>query len=408
MADRFNPLRIQAPADMSANPLSRGPDLAGAASSTWDAATQWLAAQRAKSAAMGLMDPATGMPTQAGWTQAGNAFAGGMGDNPLSGGGMLGSIKAYHGSPHSFDRFDMGAIGTGEGAQAYGHGLYFAGNEKVAQSYRDSLKWKGTDWNDPGYVAGYWLQHHKGDADAAASYLEGSLKHQSTPEAQNAVSGAIDLLKSGGGTAGSANPGSMYEVNLAADPEHMLDWDKPLSEQPQHVQDAVNGLGVPLPERQMSEADLAPHKAAITDAFQGTSLQGMGRSIADDLVYGRKQWDVDSLRKHIASENPQRGQALDAAIANARTAAAPQGSGIYGALSSHLESDPAAAADALRSAGIPGIKYLDAGSRSAGEGSHNYVMFDDNLINILRKYGIAGLGIGVGAGAAGTGSQDTQ
>ena len=39
-------------------------------------------------------------------------------------------IRAYHGSPHDFDRFDMSKIGTGEGAQAYGHGLYFAENER--------------------------------------------------------------------------------------------------------------------------------------------------------------------------------------------------------------------------------------------------------------------------------------
>ena len=35
-------------------------------------------------------------------------------------------ITAYHGSPHTFDKFSMDKIGTGEGAQAYGHGLYFA------------------------------------------------------------------------------------------------------------------------------------------------------------------------------------------------------------------------------------------------------------------------------------------
>jgi hypothetical protein len=29
---------------------------------------------------------------------------------------------AYHGTPHEFDQFDMSKIGTGEGAQAYGHG----------------------------------------------------------------------------------------------------------------------------------------------------------------------------------------------------------------------------------------------------------------------------------------------
>jgi hypothetical protein len=35
-----------------------------------------------------------------------------------------GPIRAYHGSPHNFDRFSLDKIGTGEGAQAYGHGLY--------------------------------------------------------------------------------------------------------------------------------------------------------------------------------------------------------------------------------------------------------------------------------------------
>jgi hypothetical protein len=60
---------------------------------------------------------------------------------------------------------------------------------------------------------------------------------------------------------------------------------------------------------------------------------------------------------------------------------------------------PARNAEALRDAGIPGIKYLDQGSRSAGEGSHNFVVFDAATIDILKKYGIAGL-IGSGAMAA--------
>ena len=44
----------------------------------------------------------------------------------------------------------------------------------------------------------------------------------------------------------------------------------------------------------------------------------------------------------------------------------------------------------IKAAGIPGIKYLDAGSRGAGDGTRNYVVFDDRLISIVRKYGIAG------------------
>lgn len=48
-------------------------------------------------------------------------------------------MTAYHGSPHDFDEFSLNNIGTGEGAQAYGYGLYFAGKRAVAEHYRESL-----------------------------------------------------------------------------------------------------------------------------------------------------------------------------------------------------------------------------------------------------------------------------
>ena len=64
------------------------------------------------------------------------------------------------------------------------------------------------------------------------------------------------------------------------------------------------------------------------------------------------------------------------------------------------------ASQALQEAGIPGIKYLDQGSRSAGEGSHNYVVFDTNSMNIIRRYGLAGLMAGGGAAALGTTQQE--
>lgn len=47
--------------------------------------------------------------------------------------------KAYHGSPYTFDHFDLGAIGTGEGAQGHGWGLYFAQDKQIAKSYKDTL-----------------------------------------------------------------------------------------------------------------------------------------------------------------------------------------------------------------------------------------------------------------------------
>lgn len=46
---------------------------------------------------------------------------------------------AWHGSPHDFDKFDLGAIGSGEGNQAHGWGLYFAKDKKVSKLYKDIL-----------------------------------------------------------------------------------------------------------------------------------------------------------------------------------------------------------------------------------------------------------------------------
>ncbi len=46
----------------------------------------------------------------------------------------------YHGTPHRFDEFSLDAIGTGEGAQAHGWGLYFAADKKISDDYRNRLR----------------------------------------------------------------------------------------------------------------------------------------------------------------------------------------------------------------------------------------------------------------------------
>jgi hypothetical protein len=60
------------------------------------------------------------------------AATGGLAD---FGTGAERAMLAYHGTPHRFERFDASKIGTGEGAQAYGHGIYFAESPDVAKSY---------------------------------------------------------------------------------------------------------------------------------------------------------------------------------------------------------------------------------------------------------------------------------
>jgi hypothetical protein len=307
---------------------SQGAGVAAAGQRVW----QWLQDQRAESVRQGLLDPDTGLPTQKGLVEGAKATAEGVmmgttapGDVPPPG------IVAYHGSPHSFDAFDTSKIGTGEGAQAYGHGLYFAEGEGVARQYRDVLASR-SETDTPEGVAKFWA-NMQGGHEGGISHLEfvqrqiDQYPNNYPPGEADKINQAIQYLKSGGDLKPAG--GHMYEVNIGADPEHFLDWDKPLSEQHPVVQDVIGKLG-------------------IAQNYKPETVTGeyLARSLG-------------------SSEGAQQ----------------------------------------LREAGIPGIRYLDQGSRGAGQGTHNYVVFDPATIEILRKYGIAGLIAGGGAAAAGTQQQ---
>lgn len=274
-------------------------------------------------------------------------------------GNFLGSIRVYHGSPHKFDKFDLSKIGTGEGAQMYGHGGYVAEAPDVAQNYipRDA-KFENN------VMRMYKQAERAGDYDAMAVY-ERYLLHD-TP---SAVEQYVKEAASGGGDARKlqqANEaakrlwerqqaGYLYEANLrwpdaareAADPlgpQHFLDWDKPLSEQPEAVQKAMEQYVAP---RRAIEA--VPSGVEWGDLAAPRNYDPTGSELLQ-LVRGRlNRMDADTL------------------------------------LSGGVGPDVSAK---LRQAGIPGIRYLDAGSRGTGQGTSNYVVFDDALIELLKRNGV--------------------
>lgn len=45
----------------------------------------------------------------------------------------------YHGSPYSFDKFDTNRIGSGDGLNKFGHGLYFTNDINTALYYAKEL-----------------------------------------------------------------------------------------------------------------------------------------------------------------------------------------------------------------------------------------------------------------------------
>lgn len=139
------------------------------------------------------------------------------------------SIRAYHGSPHKFDRFDMSKIGTGEGAQSYGHGLYFAENPAVAIDYRDKLSFRVPQSMEE-QLARDALKFHP-DRDAAIQALKGD-----TLGDRPLNDKAISLIESGL----SPHPGSLYTVDLHVPQERLLDWDMPLSKQADPVREMLS------------------------------------------------------------------------------------------------------------------------------------------------------------------------
>lgn len=310
---------------------------------------------RLRSDAQGAVDWVPGLGDVAAVGDAQRAFQGGNYGQALQGAALAGigmvpgvgdaasagikkGIRAYHGSPHDFDRFDLGKIGTGEGAQAYGHGLYFAENEDVAQNYRKTLSGPRPDYA-PGPE---WRQLR--DALGPVDYLGFDTPGEAVRAIRNhpdwshrwEVGQQADQIKPAFDAYEAAKysgQGRMYEVNINADPNTLLDWDAP---------NLTSGSGADLSKLSL-ERDNEKRLAFFRTG------QSPWSSEQEALAGFKPTTDLQTLLNHFGSELP----------------------------------------DAARSVGIPGIKYLDQGSRGVGQGSRNFVMFDDKLIDIARKYGIA-------------------
>jgi hypothetical protein len=241
----------------------------------------------------------------------------------------------YHGSPHKFDAFDASKIGTGEGAQAYGHGLYLADTPAVAQSYKSA----GTDAST--FVPVRSIRDPEQMAATALARAGGDMRHAQAVLSQNMQSGdmtagaALQVLKSGAKMPESKYAGSLYKVDLPD--EHiakMLDWDKPLSQQAPEVRDAVLST-----KNQLTPDD----------------IENLGGAAGVRALYN----PANKIDNFLGTWQSLRGS-------------------------------PDAGESILRQQGIPGIRYLDGNSRGAGTGTSNYVVFPGNegLLKILERNGV--------------------
>ena len=149
--------------------------------------------------------------------------------------GLLG-WTAWHGSPHKFDKFDLSKIGTGEGAQAYGHGLYFADDPIVAENYYRQFDKAIQKAPDSFALKPDIPALTKGEQTRLRA-MESWDPKRMTPDEKKQLR---ELQKKDGAYRKAEEDlipkeAQMYKVDISdakAPQDAFLQWDKPLSEQP--------------------------------------------------------------------------------------------------------------------------------------------------------------------------------
>ena len=287
--------------------------------------------------------------------------AGMMAENYMVKQGMIQPLTAYHGTPHTIQgQFDINKVGTGEGAQAYGHGMYFAESPTVAETYKRAggglevkfakpleelgikpdVAARSMDFEDPlnqglGRIA-------KGLRTTALDYPDVPINQSLVKEhfdeyirllddkypKDAAQKKALQDLVAKEGYPDINFGGNLYKVDIPdADIPMMLDYDKPLSQQPKAVQKALAKI----------DPDLYSKKGMDYDPQE-----------TGQMIYQRlSQMDMNK-------------------------------NGPFTGASKNVS-------NMLNAQGIKGIRYSDAGSRGAESGTSNFVVFDPSNVKILEQ-----------------------
>ena len=305
--------------------------------------------------------------------------------------------RAFHGSPHDHDGFSLDKIGTGEGAQAYGWGLYFASARDVAAHYRDMDMGNAITTKREFSFGGKHYYPERGFAGLNYYVEDESIEHKGERFKKRKEITQSEYTKALEDS-GNFKRGKLYEVELAPKIEDYLDWDKPLSEQSEKVKAALENS-----DAKTLSADVGKEAAALLREL--AAQPGLAAWAKQDLEKDAQKVELmkDPRRVSVVLKPLQMEYGITtdsgafSAIAqkyldfakNLQLATVGDGDrggqAIYTLLSAKLGGDREAS-NYLKSIGIPGIKYLDGSSRSKGEGNHNFVIFDDKDVSIVAKY----------------------
>lgn len=289
--------------------------------------------------------------------------------------GVTFSIAALHASPHSFRKFDTAHMGKGEGAQAYGWGLYFAQNPEVNRSYMNQFAQDKATWK--------FREVETGVIEVMQRSLVGSfLPKDALPEAKEDAS---DIAWSVLGDLVDAARGSMTVLDIVMELHDEIDTNRKYAEtypQEREKLEQLEGFMLSLLDH-LDEIEVrtgmpSNYRVELNvedylDFMEGGELLFWDKGYGSSTTSRIGDWLLDEGKEEAYSlfndKDPENGYWM--------------GGKIYRSLEDALGS-PREASEFLLRHGVRGIRYADGFSRWKAEEkqTYNYVIFDGNDIKI--------------------------
>lgn len=272
------------------------------------------------------------------------------------------SIRTYHGTGASFDKFDLSHAFEGEGSETFGHGVYVTNSKKIGDNYAQRAKDRkgkfGFDYKiDMSAEAGEMLSHYinkNQDVDKGLENARQDLKSalEMFPDDETLKELSAILQKNNNEIAESSNEAYRYDVDIPDDNgENYLGWNE--------------SQNFPL-EKWYRLWEITHHGFSDNEYFKD----------------GGARYDKDRIERIIQMklDSPENGMQKLPTL---------KGEELYHALEDFFDRErplrgAKLASRALSEIGFVGIKY-PAGMIHGGaeEADYNYVIFDENNANIV-------------------------
>ena len=317
-------------------------------------------------------------------------------------------IKGYHGSPHSFDNFDFSHMGSGEGAQAFGWGGYIGGLEDTAIGYRNALSQgnkvisiDGVRGAEPTAIES-WVLSQGGDAKKAYDKLSTSAAAKEKSDKLSTSSKVDDLgmgfseydmalmdyndfqsklneIKALEGKKLTLEPsGNMYEVEVDADMDNILDWDAPISQQSDFIKNAADKFI----KKYTNEGDEPLVKAILGKDPTGESVYELPQFLPKSGSLLSSKLPKESS-EYLNSIGVKGIKYFDGSSRNTDWQLSTPDTTVSGKWMVKDANQP-------NSKGLQYDNEIDAKDSLSQKGNtSNYVVFDEKIMNIVRKYGVS-------------------